>query len=91
MLKDDSLSNNSKLFLIKNFDAVLSLDLLKIEDVVISEELKDKIEKLINERNNAKNNKDYDKADQIREELLSLGVVIKDGREGTTYTIKEVK
>ena len=29
--------------------------------------------------------KDFEKADKIREELLSMGIVLKDTREGTTY------
>ena len=39
----------------------------------------------INERSEAKKNKDFEKADKIREELLSMGIVLKDTREGTTY------
>ena len=31
---------------------------------------------------------DYEKADMIREELLSKGIEIKDTREGTTYSLK---
>jgi cysteinyl-tRNA synthetase len=90
VIKDDSLNNNSKLALIKEFDSVLSLDLLKIDNTIIDEALKNKIESLIEERNASKASKDYARADEIRETLLSMGVVIKDGREGTTYTMKEV-
>ena len=32
-------------------------------------------------------NKDYQKADSIREELLSKGIIIKDTREGTIYEL----
>ncbi len=91
VLKDDKLLNNTKLELIKEFDEVLSLDLLKDETINISDELRKKIEELINKRHIAKTNKDYERADQIRDELDSMGVILKDGREGTTYTIKEVK
>ena len=38
-------------------------------------------------RNEAKTNKDYQKADTIRKQLLAAGFEIKDGKEGTTYTI----
>ncbi len=38
-------------------------------------------------RNEAKINKDYQKADTIRQQLLAAGFEIKDGKEGTTYTI----
>ena len=42
----------------------------------------------IEERNLAKQNKDYALADKIREELLSEGIVLKDTREGTVYEVK---
>jgi cysteinyl-tRNA synthetase len=91
MLKDDKLNNNTKLFLIEDFDKVLSLDLLKEEKTIIDESLVKEIEKLIDERNTAKANKNYTRADEIRDYLLSKGIIIKDSREGTTYEIKEIK
>lgn len=87
VIKSD-INNNTKLELIKSFDKVLSLDLLKEESIDITPEEKEKIENLIEQRNQAKKNKEYDKADQIREELLNMGIVIKDTREGTTYEKK---
>ena len=42
----------------------------------------------IEERNLAKQNKDYVLADKIREELLSEGIILKDTREGTVYEVK---
>ena len=80
VIKSD-ISNGTKLKLISSFDKVLSLDLLKEEN--IDKELEEKINKLIEERNNYKNNKEYDKADEIRKEIEQLGVQIKDTREGT--------
>jgi len=44
-----------------------------------------KIEEMITSRNEARKNKDWKKADQIRKELLSLGVQIKDSSSGTTW------
>ena len=44
-----------------------------------------KIENLIAERMEAKDNKNYARSDDIRYELLSMGVAIKDTREGTTW------
>ena len=44
-----------------------------------------KIESLIAERMEAKDNKDYVRSDEIRDELLNMGVAIKDTREGTTW------
>ncbi len=84
VIKSD-LNNNTKLYLIEDFDKVLSLDLLK-EDK-LDNELLDFINKKIEERRIAKENKDYDKADTIRNELLDRGIILKDTREGTTFEI----
>lgn len=79
-------NNKTKLYLIEDFDKVLSLDLLKEEK--IDSEILEYINKKIEERNIAKKNKDYALADSIREELKENGIFIKDTREGTTFEIK---
>ena len=38
-------------------------------------------------RDEAKINKNYALSDDIRDQLVSLGIVIKDNKEKTTYTI----
>ena len=45
------------------------------------------IELLIKLRKEARENKDWALSDQIRDELLALGIQLKDGREGTTFTV----
>jgi len=77
-------NDSTKLKLITDFDRVLSLDLTKNFETEIDEEL---IKSKIEERNIAKQNKDYTKADEIREELLSMGIMIKDTREGTVFEV----
>lgn len=84
ILKDDNVNDKTKLELIKSFDEVLSLDLLKQVEIEVDYE---EIEKLINERNLAKANKDYAKADEIRNKLQEQGIILKDTREGTTYEV----
>ena len=84
VLKDET-NNNTKLYLIEDFDKVLSLDLLKDEE--IDKDFENYIKEKIQERNLAKQNKDYARADQIRDELLAKNVIIKDTREGTTFEI----
>jgi len=44
-----------------------------------------KVEQLINERTEAKKNKDFTRSDAIRDELLAMKIEIKDTREGTTW------
>ena len=40
------------------------------------------------ERQAAKANKNFARADAIRDELAALGIVLKDSREGTTWVIE---
>ena len=86
VLKSD-LNNNSKLYLVKEFDKVLSLDLIS-ENSSIDSELEKYILDKIEERKQAKLNKDFALADSIRNELELKGIIIKDTREGTTYEVK---
>ncbi len=88
VIKDDELNNKTKLYLIADFDGVLSLDLLKEKDEQISDELVKYIEEQIEKRNIAKRNKDYELADKIRDELEKKGIMLKDGRDKTTYEIR---
>ena len=87
LLKDSSVNGNTKIDLISEFDKVLSLDLLKEDLKEISLDLENEILSKIEERKEAKKNKDFAKADSIRDELLSKGVKLIDTREGTTYEI----
>ena len=87
VLKDD-ISNSTKIELVKDFDKVLSLDLLKEEEKKIDSDLENYILSKIEERKEAKANKDFALADSIRDELLSKGIILKDTREGVTYEIK---
>lgn len=80
VLKSD-LNSKSKLELVKRFDSVLSLDLLKEDEV--HEELDEFVKEKIEMRNQAKKEKNFALADQIREELKEKGISIKDTKEGT--------
>ena len=53
--------------------------------VAVDKELEAFILAKIEERAAAKKEKDFAKADAIREELLSKGIVIKDTREGVVW------
>lgn len=47
--------------------------------------LPEDIEKMIEERQEARKNKDFARADEIRDELLNKGIVLEDTREGVKY------
>ena len=85
VLKSD-MSDAAKRAVIEDFDRVLSLDLLKEEkDDEVDDELTTFVEAKIAERAEAKKNKDFAKADAIRDELLTKGIAIKDTREGVVW------
>ena len=52
-----------------------------------SEKLSGVVSLLISMRNEARANKDWALSDKIRDELLELGIQLKDGKEGTSFSI----
>ena len=90
LVKDFNTSNSNKseikihLNLISQALGILQDDSYK----KISEELESKIHALILKRKVAKDSKDYELADKIRNELLDLGVEIKDTSSGTDWNLK---
>lgn len=90
VLRSD-INDMTKLELIKSFDEVLSLDLLKDhgndKESSVDSEHKEYILAKIEERKAAKKEKDFAKADAIRDELAAKGIQIKDTREGTVWEI----
>ena len=85
----------TKLALINDFDYVLSLDLYNqgknlatlSENAGVDAELEAFVLAKIEERAAAKKEKDFAKADAIRDELLTKGVAIKDTREGVKWEL----
>ena len=49
---------------------------------------KAEVEALISERNEAKKNKNYERADMIRDELMEQGIEIMDNSSGTSWKVK---
>ena len=66
--------------------SVLGLE-MALEAVEVSPELAQKIETLIAKRNQAKADKDFATADSIRDELVAMGVTIKDLPDRTIWSI----
>ncbi len=88
----------TKLALISDFDRVLCLDIVKAARALLEEEKAAEAEKkndpfimeieaLIAERAEAKKAKNFARADEIRQSLLSRGVTLIDTAEGTKYTV----
>ena len=79
-------SANSKEFIDSvrgTFDVLCGI--LGIETKVEQELLDDDIEKLIQERQDARKNRDFARADEIRNTLLEKGIILEDTREGVKW------
>ena len=86
-VSNSTVDEDSTLSYIKHILSVLSklCDVLGIKtkrkEVILDED----IEKLILSRTEARKNKDFKRADEIRNELLEMGIVLEDTREGVKW------
>ena len=86
-VSNSTVNEDSTLSYIKHILSVLSklCDVLGIKtkrkEVILDED----IEKLILSRTKARKNKDFKRADEIRNELLEMGIVLEDTREGVKW------
>lgn len=78
LVKDPSISNKDKKATILDFDKVLGLDFENLKVETIPEE----IIKLTEERKVAREAKDFQKSDELRDKIKSLGYEIKDSDNG---------
>lgn len=86
-----NISDATKIYLLNDFDKVLSLDLVKTANKLKEEKNSSvdtaKVEELIKKRTEARANKDWATADAIRDELNAMNVVIKDTPDGITWSV----
>ncbi len=86
LLKADDVNNNEKVKLIEDFEQVLSLGLfIEEEQEEVHEKLVEYIEEMIQKRQQAKKEKNYQLADAIRNELLEKGIALEDTRQGVNW------
>jgi len=78
LIKDRKIENKEKLRILADFDKVLGLDLEKTRGIKITQEIK----KLAESRENARKEKNWEKADKIRKEIEKQGYKIEDAPEG---------
>ena len=71
--------------LLLKFDTVFGLNIEKEEKI----ELPDEILKIIEERKKARENRDWNKSDELRDKLISLGYNVKDTKNGMTVEFKK--
>ena len=82
MLKDNSITEGEKLSLLYSMDKVLGLDLDKVEAKKEEKVGGEEEWKLVEERKQAKAEKNYQRADEIRKELEEMGYIVKDTPQG---------
>ena len=89
------LSDATKLYLIADFDRVLSLGLIEAAQALNARSAPAadvdvaKIEELIAKRTQARADRDWATADAIRDELKAMHIVIKDSKDGVTWEIEQ--
>ena len=70
---------------LKSMDLVFGLLSIAKETRQIDSSMEVWVERLLDERNEARQNRDFQRADQIRDELLSKGIVLEDSEGGTRW------
>ncbi|MBU3968669.1 cysteine--tRNA ligase [Patescibacteria group bacterium] len=85
LVKDDSVENEDKKATLLEFDKIFAFGLDKLK----KEEIPQEIRKLASERELARKNKEWEKADQIRKKIEILGYELKDTKNG--FELKSVK
>ena len=81
-------------------DEIMGIDLInsdkylneikeKEENININDEKYIEAQKLLEERKNAKENREYDKADILRDKISNLGFVVIDEKQGSRIERKE--
>lgn len=79
-------SDSSKALAKNLYDTLEKLtDVLGVIINVKGDSLDSEVEALIEERQQARKNKDFAKADEIRDRLLAMGIELKDTREGVKW------
>jgi cysteinyl-tRNA synthetase len=78
LIRDEKIKSGDKTKTIEEMDKVLGLDLLKEEKIQIPKEIKN----IAEERQKARENKDWKKSDELRDILKEKGWIIKDTKDG---------
>ncbi len=78
LFKDEKISNADKKATVLDFDKVLGLGFENLKEEAVPEN----VLKIVAEREEARKNKDFEKSDNLRKEINSLGFEVKDTSDG---------
>lgn len=90
LIDSESLSQNDSqkiLQALECIDSVLGVVFFTDESTIQVDE--DRINALVEERNEARKNKNYQRSDEIRDLLLAEGIILEDKKDGTRWKIKK--
>ncbi len=87
----ENISEEDRKTLLETFESFI-FDVLGLEDESVvfsneSEKLTAAVDLLIDIRKTARDNKDFATSDKIRDELAAKGIQLKDGKEGTSFSL----
>ena len=85
-MDDEYFEPKKKLTLLEKFDKVLGLDIKKMKKIKLV--INSEVRKLIQERENARKAKDWQKADKIRTMIKQKGFRIEDGPSGPELSVE---
>lgn len=80
-MKDQAIASSEKLELLRDFDSILGFGVDEFKPPKLSNEHM----LLIKEREEARQNKNWARADELRDQLLKDGISIKDTKQGTEW------
>ncbi len=86
LLKDGSVSGGDKLAVVYEMDKILGFNLEHLPAESAEESLSAELMGLIKEREEARKNRDWKRADELRDILLENGISVKDTPSGTVWT-----
>ncbi|MBI5714966.1 MAG: cysteine--tRNA ligase, partial [Chloroflexi bacterium] len=86
-LTKDAISPAAKALLLREWDEVLGLGLTEPPTAPVAH-LSNEEQLLLDQRAKARNQKDFALADRLRDQLAARGILVKDTKEGQTWTKK---
>jgi cysteinyl-tRNA synthetase len=81
LVKNQNLPDREKVMVLGEMDRIFGLDLLHVEEKALDAD----IEALIQERLDARKNKNFTRADEIRDILKARGILLEDSPDGTRW------